>query len=476
MTGRPVRDESGMAMITAILVCTVVLFLSMTSVALSDHSFSSQRVDRKRVQAFHAAEAGIDHALQVLQTTARASLPCANPLTAALGTGPYTADYSVAFTYWANDTGSGTPMACPLSAEPKLVFLSAIGDSSDPVGSERRIEVTARLAEPLTTSAFNRTVFSDESINVTNNVTIAGYNGNDAILFTNGNFACTNSQSLAGHLYAQGSASLANSCGVSGDLWARNDVTMSNFSTVGRDAISGTGAISMSGQATVRRNARAATTVTTSGSSQVLGLKIPTSPAGAPPTATFPELYYSQDAWQSQGYTVRAYTNCTTARNELETSAATWTGRTVMRITGCRLELSGNSTINVANDLAIVSDWGITFANRTTWRSLDGTQKQLHLIVPFGSTCNTTTGQGNVELHNNAEIAAPLETFLYSPCTIKVANSGVLQGQVYADKVEFSNLTTLAYRPAKGVPGYNSTTTSSLVRQVSVLYKREVVA
>ena len=54
------HDDAGMAMITAILVCTVVLFLSITAVGLSDHSFSSQRVDRKRVQTFHDAQPRAD--------------------------------------------------------------------------------------------------------------------------------------------------------------------------------------------------------------------------------------------------------------------------------------------------------------------------------------------------------------------------------------------------------------------------------
>jgi hypothetical protein len=477
MSERMRRDDSGMAMITAILVCTIVLFLSMTSVAMSDHSFSSQRVDRKRVQTFHAAEAGIDHALQVLQTTARASLPCASPLVATLGTGPYTADYSVTFTYWANDSATGAPMTCPLSTEPKLVLLSSVGDSSDPLGSRRRIEVTAQLASPLTTSAFNRTVFSDQSINVNNNVTIAGYQGNDATLFTNGNFVCTNSQSLSGNLYAQGSASLDNSCSVSGDLWAKDGVTLANKSSVGRDATSGTGAVALSGQATIGRNARAATTITTSNSSQVLGLKIPTSPAGAPPSAAFPQLYWSEAAWLSAGYQVKTESSCTNARNTITSGSGINNDRYVVYVNGagCRLDFSG-VTVNVPYDLAIVSPGGITFGNQTTFRSSDGTMKQLHLIVPYGSTCTPATSQGNIELEINTDIAAPLETFLFSPCTIMVANSGVLQGQVYGAKVDFTNLATLAFRPAKGVPGYNTTVTSTIARQVSVLYKREVVA
>lgn len=475
MTG-PRRDETGMAMLTAIMVTVVVLFLGMTSVALSDHSFNAQRVDRKRVQTFHAAEAGIDHALQVLQTTPLASLQCASPLVAALGTGPYTADYTVSFTYYATYPATGSPMTCPLSAEPETVLLRSHGDSSDPLGTRRQVELTAKLDIPLDAPAFNRSVFSDESITVNNNVTVAGYDGNDAVMYTNGNYICENSQVLAGHLYAQGTANLSNSCAVNGDLWATGAVTLANTTSVGRDVISGTASVTMSGNADVRRNARAATTVTTNNASTVHGLKIPNSPAGAAPSATFPQLPYSAAAWTAAGYTIRNYTNCTTARSDIQSLAPTWTGRTVVRITGCRLDLSNNTTIRIANDLAVISDWGVTFANRTVWQSADGAAKQLHLIVPWGSTCDAATGRGNIELHNNGDIQVPIETFIYTPCTVKVANSGVLQGQIYGDSVQFTNLTTLAYRPVNGVPGYSSASSTAMARQVSVLYKREVAA
>lgn len=464
-------DDSGMAMITAILVSTIVLFLTMTSVALSDHSFSAQRVDRKRVQTFHAAEAGIDHALQVLQTTAVGSLPCASPLTASLGTGPYTADYSVTFTYWSTNPATGAAMSCPLASEPKVVFLSSVGDSSDPLGSRRRMEVTADLDIPINATAFNRSVFSEASITVVNQVTIS----EDATLFTNGDFACTNSQSLQGNLYAQGSISLANSCSVSNDVWAGTNVTLANNSSVGRDAIAGTGSVTMSGQANVRRNARAGTTITITNPATVNGLKIPNSPAGLPPTSTFPQVHWSALAWTSAGYTIRPYSDCALAASDLATASSSWTERTVVRVTGCRLDLRGDIT-TLANDLAIVSDWGIRFANKTIFRSVDAAQKQLHLIVPYGSTCDAATGQGNIELHNKSAIEPPIETFIYSPCTVMVTNQGVLRGQVYGGRVDFSNQTTLAYRPAHAVPGYTSAGTTTFARQVKVLYKREVVA
>src|SRR4051812_40688013 len=105
-----------MAMLTAVMVCLIVMFLSFTAVALSDQSLSAQRVDRKRVSTFHAAEGGIDQAVEALQTTSSlAALPCAAPLAGSLGSGAGAADYSVQFRYF--DSG-GAALSCPLTVQP----------------------------------------------------------------------------------------------------------------------------------------------------------------------------------------------------------------------------------------------------------------------------------------------------------------------------------------------------------------------
>lgn len=46
------RDDSGMAMITALLVSFVVLILALTAARVTDHVLSGVRLDRKRVFAF----------------------------------------------------------------------------------------------------------------------------------------------------------------------------------------------------------------------------------------------------------------------------------------------------------------------------------------------------------------------------------------------------------------------------------------
>jgi cytoskeletal protein CcmA (bactofilin family) len=467
--------ESGMAMITAVIVCMIVMFLGLTAVALTDHTLGTQRVDRKRITTFHAAEAGLDHALEVLQTTAIGSLPCSVPLASSVGSGPDAADYSVTFQYY---NGSGSALACPLASPPATVLLTSVGDSSDPVGRRREVQLTAKLDPPANTTGLDKVIFSDGSVNFSNNVQIDGFVGNDAVVYTNHDYTCANSQQLVGAVYAQGFASLSNSCGVQGDVWANNAVTLAGSATVGRDVTSSTSSITMSNQALVRRNARAGTTITTNGSSTIQGLRIPTSPTVTPPTSAFPQVPYDETAWLAAGYTVRPYTNCALAESELKTLSATWTSPTVVRVTGCLLTISNSSTITVANHLAIVSDYGITFNNLTNWVA-GGTAlattavREIHLIVPYGSSCS---GQGNISLGNNFTMPSPMRTFLYTPCVANLANNGRMLGQFYGGTVNYTNSTWIAYRPVSGVPGYAPVLSTTYVRQVSVLYKREVVA
>jgi hypothetical protein len=191
-----------------------------------------------------------------------------------------------------------------------------------------------------------------------------------------------------------------------------------------------------------------------------------------------PQVPYVQADWVSAGYTIRPYTSCATAENDLKTLAVTWTTPTLLRVTGCRLDVN-SATITVANHLAIVSDWGIRFLNKTTWVA-GGTAlganvvREIHLITPYGVTCSSS--QGNIELNNQFTLPVPLRTFLYTPCTATLANNGQMQGQFYGGNLGFSNSTWIADRPVSGVPGYSPTSTTTYVRQVQVQYRREVTA
>src|SRR5918996_3435178 len=73
---RRLGDERGVALITALLVSTVVITLGVTSVSLSLHNSEQSANDRRRVQSVGAAEAGIDYYFSHLQSGPADTFEC----------------------------------------------------------------------------------------------------------------------------------------------------------------------------------------------------------------------------------------------------------------------------------------------------------------------------------------------------------------------------------------------------------------
>ena len=119
-------DDQGIAMITAILVSGIVLTLSITAASLSVHNTNASGLDRKKVQVVAAAEAGVDAAFSLLQTTAPGSLPCT--IQASLTTSP-SQQYTVTLSYY---DGAGNPITClnpGLAVSPAKALITSTGVS-----------------------------------------------------------------------------------------------------------------------------------------------------------------------------------------------------------------------------------------------------------------------------------------------------------------------------------------------------------
>src|SRR5687767_6804530 len=108
------REDGGMAMVTAIMAGMVVLTLSTVGFQLATHNLDQSAGNRRDVQTIHAAEAGLDRFLDYLANTAPVAGPaCAYPFTGTsetLATEPVTT-FSVTATYYATTYGTGTPLA-----------------------------------------------------------------------------------------------------------------------------------------------------------------------------------------------------------------------------------------------------------------------------------------------------------------------------------------------------------------------------
>ena len=117
------NEERGIAMVTALMVSLVVLFLSIVVVALSLHNSTISAFDRKRIQAVDAAEAGIDAWFSGLVTSTGGDVCDATKWDGTLPTTP-NAGYDVTITLysaWPPVPGLpplGNEMTCPGIGQP----------------------------------------------------------------------------------------------------------------------------------------------------------------------------------------------------------------------------------------------------------------------------------------------------------------------------------------------------------------------
>ena len=494
------QREDGIAMVTAILVSAVILMLSITAASLSIHSTNQSGLDRKKTQVIAAAEAGLDSAISLLQTKSTAQLPCS--LQGTLQTTPQQ-QYTVTVAYYAQTgtySNAGAPIPCDasigLSATctsanasqtglcPYRAVLTSKG-SSLPValtpGSNRTMQSEVRLSP--TYASLSQAIFSDSAPSIANNTVINGYQGNDANIYTNGAFPCTNSVTDHGSVYAQGTGTMTQTCHVGGDFWTNGSITMSNNSIVDGSAKSSTGSITLSNSATVQLDAMAFSTVTLNGSNaHVYGSRVQGWNGGPPPALSFTQILYDEPGWITLGYTVHtdndpnATTRCTNAANYIKALGSTMP-KTVEHITpACPLTLSGG-TVNLYDDLVIVNgdtaSGGAISLSGITIQSGNSASHKAQFLVPYSAAAAAACGTSSSPdfSTNNQVTITHLSEFVYTPCTININNhSGGDGAQFYGGTVLIKNQFTMTYLPftipgAGGVSGYNA----------EVAYKREIV-
>jgi len=464
------RDESGFAMVFAVLVVFVVVMLSITVLSLSIHNSEQSAYDRQRVTSVVAAEAGVDDAWNRIQTTAPESLPCTTH-TGSVEAEPGPATFSATYTWYQDSVGTVPLTGCPSQSNvPAAVLVTATGRTSNEV--PRKVQAYMTLTPNY--GGFDAAVLAQTNTTFANNFTISGNSGNDAdIYITSGDLTVTNSQNIFGNVYVpNGGATMTNLTTITGNLWTNNAVSISSPASVTGNVTSSTSSIGVNG--TIGGSATAGTTI--AAGMTVGGNRYPNTPQGAPPTQNFPKLCQVAIAgvceampWAAQGFTVSTYTGasaCTSARNFLTTG--TITGNRVVWIDAvCNLNIANNDTITFTGNLAIVTQGSITMANRNDWNGASG--KNLYFIVNhrtiFPASCSSSynISTGNLSLFSNVSV------LFYSPCTVSINNLNSFTGQVLGNTVNLSNSFTMSYKPVL-VPGV-----PSLVGfDQSIVYLREV--
>jgi hypothetical protein len=446
-------EERGVAMITGLLVSLVVLALSLTVVSLSIHNSGVSGLDRKRIQAVGAAEAGIDAWFSGL-TTSTGAQTCSS--TAWDGTLPTTpsASYDVTVTLYSTwPPAPGMEIACvdPLPATPLGALVSSKGTAVTN-SSSRAVSRTMQSEVKITPlyGGFNKAIFSDTVLNIQNQLTINGYQANDGDVYTNGDLTLRNNTTIAGSAYSQGFADIAQGI-IKQDVWANSYVTLSNGLEAFGNATSSTSYVNLSSNSIIDGNAKAGTTIS---GGTVKGTKTPNSPSGKPPQSALPQLTFNPQSWIDAGYTIVNYSSCALAQSFINTIVS---GNYVVRISpACALSWGNNSTVNLKGNLAIVTDGSISTVNQTTWNSVGGTWT-LFMIRPYQAGLNCTKPSPyDFSISNNTNFNNGMLLFAYSPCNVDFGNNnaGGVNGQIIGGTVTITNQMTMNYVPIL-VPGFN---------------------
>lgn len=456
------REESGIAMVVAMMVVFVVVLLSIVILDLSIHNVDQAAYDRKRVTSIAASEAGIDKAWNLVQYTRPESLPCSSSDTDTLGSAPGPAQYSASYV-WYGSTGS--TLTCPLSQTnvPSAVLVTSTGTTNQ--GVPRTMQAYMTL-QP-TFGGFDAAIIAVQNTIFNNNFAITGSQGNNGdIYITNGDLTVTNTPTIYGNVYVHnGLVTMTNNNKIIGNLWANGSISIDNPASVMGKTISSTSSISGSGS--IGGDATAGTTIT---ATTVGGTRYPNSPQGPPPTQVFPLLCQVAiagvcNALPWTGYTLHTYTDCTAPRTFLRTGPLT--GDHVLWIDAvCNLDIQNNDVINFTGNLAIVTQGSVTMTNQNNWNGAVG--KNLYFISNYRTGLNCSSGSYDVSTGSNSNFTNA-HAFFYSPCTVTLNNQNDFTGQVIGDSVVINNHFTLNAIPVV-VPGAGEV----VGFQQSIVYIREV--
>ena len=453
------RGESGIAMMTALMVSFVVLLLGTTTIALSMHSAESSAYDRKRVQAIAAAEAGLDYYFSHLSATGGMAPECS--LSKSLPGGPASFQATAVF----YDAAGGL-LLCPLAPgiTPAAVSIRSTGraGTGEPA---RTMQAYARLT--LTTgNTFDNggAIFADSSLNLTANAQIGGSQYSDADVYSNGNVVLSANSIIYGRVLAQGEITVGSNSEARRDLWAKLEVRLRAGARARANVTSSTSNISMSGDARIYGDAKAAGSIsggTVSGASSPNTAGIPN-----PPLRSFPVFTYVSANWVASGYTERTYTDCGTALADITNWWGTTSGSYVVRVTGgCNMTFSTNVTIR--GNIAVVTDGSITLSNSARFTPSGGPWNMFF----FAGLSQQNGCQFKSDPHSGADHGLPTLIYVPATCTVTMhSNSAISEGQILGGVIDFKHTVSFRYSPLQvpgtGVGGFKQ----------DILFRREIVA
>jgi hypothetical protein len=445
-------------MVVSLMVAFVVMLLATVIFGQAIHNSDQSALGRRRLTSVVAAEAGLDYWYNYLQRTATTSLST-SAVTRNLGSSPATSSFTATPTFYSNRSGT-TPFsgAITSSSFPLSVKIKSVGTVN---GTTRTMESFLAL-RPIY-GGFRAAMMTNNGTNFGSNFDVYGLDGNDGdVYILQGDLDISNTPNIRGNVYVpNGGVTMSNNNKIWGDLYSRDTASVTN---VGGSVYSETGNI-VGG--TIDGDAKAAGTI----SGNIGGTQSPNSTMSPTPTQAFPQVKVSSIT--TSDYTnVNSFSTCSAALTWIK---STWSsGNAYVRITGatpCTMT-TGNTNIELKGGLTVVSDWGYDLS-KTGWTSTSTYPLALISAYPESGTLTcpaSGTSSKNITMDNQTDYATTVQTFIYSPCTVDIANKTQMTGQVLGGNLTINNHFTMTYTPVV-VPGVTGITGF----EQDIAYIREVI-
>ncbi len=479
------NDDRGLAMVTAVLALMVVTSLATAGFSLATHDLNSSAGDRRRTQAIHAAEAGLDRFLQYLSLpTTSVTAPACGANVVPNDTTLTPASFSVTATYYTTTT-AGSQMTCTggvLSSgiTPGAVLIHSVGTAA---GVTRTMDGWYAIAStPGQKQIFGGAIYAFGDVTIQGQGVINGpsTNPNGGDIYSAGNVALGgsgNGDTINGKVWAAGTLTLKGGTEVKLDAISKGDLTTSGGATVDGNVRSSMGALSLGNNTAVFGNGLYCTGSAPS-SSAVKGTITKTTPCDptVPNIDTWGQHAFVFDpvAAANNGYTVKTYTGltaCASAQAFIPTipSGAKYVIRIQKDpITGLSCQLSYTSTVTVNGDLEIVSDGTLSLGSQ----ALITSPVERKLILAFDySTAGPPCANQSITLGGQASISTNLDTLMYTPCQVSFnAGSNTLKGQIVSAGVSLGGHAQINTYPIL------VETQSGFGFAETMLYRREVIS
>jgi len=472
------NSDDGSALLVAIMTVGVCLSLALVGVGVAQSANRSSGVDRQRLVAVNAAEAGVDSAYTAIQAGSLAP-PCSLS-SANLRSGPDVAGYATSVTYY---DAAGAVMSCPVMGVPvkALIRSTATTNTLGGGGSHgvRTMEALVNMT-PVNGNSLSNAIYANGSLSFDNKTTITGDTGPDANVYSNADFACANNENFAGSIYSQGNITMQGSCALAGNIWAQTGIAHSSSwnGSVAGFAKAGGGDISLNqGPGTVTGNLYASGSIAYGGCGSS-GKCFTNGSPGAPPAQPFPIIRgdaATLATWAAGSATVAPYTvytdnNCGSIASNIVNMYAKKGSNTLVS-TSCLVNLTSDVTLK--NDLAIFTSGGLTTGKLTMSSAVAGVRHNVHFIVPYDSVAYLPCSSPVLDTDKGFNMSDDIALFIYSPCAITYRNQSTHVGQIYGGStVSIQNQFTMQFVPVP-VLGVDPASLPTVSYVPSIVYKRE---